>query len=104
MSEGPEKREVRLNVRLPDQLAGGVWSNFALVHHSEHEFTIDFVRLDSASLNADGEMQGIVVTRVGLSPLFVRQLIAALEENWAKYAKKAMPREVYGDEDDRHDD
>lgn len=94
----PDLRNVHLNVRMPEQLAGGVWSNFALVHHSEHEFTIDFVRLDSASLSAEGEMQGIVVSRVGLSPLFVRQLIRALEDNWAKYAKKAMPREVYGDE------
>lgn len=100
----PEMRDVHLNVRLPDELAGGVWSNFALVHHSEHEFTIDFVRLDSASLNAEGQMQGVVVARVGLSALFVRQLISALEGNWAKFAKKAMPREVYGDDDDRNAD
>lgn len=99
MSESPERRDVRLNLRLPETQAGGVWSNFAVVHHSEHEFTIDFVRLDSSSISDEGEMQGIVVARVGVSPLFVRQLITALEDNWAKYAKKAMPREVYGDED-----
>ena len=29
----------------PGQLAG-VWANFAQVSHSEHEFTLDFVRLD----------------------------------------------------------
>jgi len=100
MSESEEPREVRLNVKLPEPLAGGVWSNFARVHHSEHEFTIDFMRLDYASLNDEGEMQGIVVARVGLSPLFVQQLIDALQGNWAKYAKKALPREVYGDEPD----
>jgi hypothetical protein len=94
-----EKREVRLNVRLPDQQRGGVWANFAAVHHSEHEFTIDFVRLDYSAVSDDGEMQGIVVARVGVSPLFVRQLISALEDNWSKYAKKALPREVYGDDD-----
>jgi Protein of unknown function (DUF3467) len=102
MSSGEEKREVHLNIKLPDEQMGGVWSNFARVHHSEHEFTIDFMRLDFASISPEGEMQGIVVTRVGLSPLFVRQLIAALEENWSKYAKKAMPREVYGDDSDDH--
>lgn len=100
----PEKNEVRLNVRLPEQLAGGVWSNFAGVHHSEHEFTIDFMRLDYSSISAEGEIQGIVVARVGVSPLFVRQLIAALEENWSKYARKALPKEVYGDESDGQDD
>jgi hypothetical protein len=29
----------------PAQMAG-VWANFAQVSHSEHEFTLDFVRLD----------------------------------------------------------
>jgi len=98
MTDEPEPKEVRLNVTLPEQLAGGVWSNFARVHHSEHEFTIDFMRLDYASVSDEGEMQGIVVARVGVSPLFVRQLITALEGNWDKYAKKALPKEVYGDE------
>jgi hypothetical protein len=98
MSEQPENREVHLNIKLPEAQAGGVWANFAGVNHSEHEFTIDFMRLDYSSLNADGEMQGIVVARVGVSPLFVRQLIDALEDNWAKYAKKSMPREVYGND------
>lgn len=100
MSEGGlERQEVRLNVRLPESQAGGVWANFARVGHSEHEFTIDFIRIDYASITTEGEMQGVVVARVGVSPLFVRQLITALEDNWSKYAKKALPREVYGDDD-----
>lgn len=101
MADDEEKEGLRLNVRLPEAQAGGVWANFAGVNHSEHEFTIDFMRLDYSSLSEDRSINGIVVARVGVSPLFVRQLIAALEENWAKYAKKAMPKEVYGhDESD----
>lgn len=103
MSEKEEPREVRLNVRLPEQQAGGVWANFAQVHHSEHEFTIDFMRLDYSSVSEDGEMQGIVVARVGVSPLFVQQLVDALQENWKKFARKSLPREVYGDEPDDHE-
>ncbi len=61
------------------------------------------MRLDYSSLTEDGVINGVVVARVGVSPLFVRQLIAALEDNWAKYAKKAMPREVYGDEPESDD-
>lgn len=96
-----DKRELQLQVRIPEQQQVGVWANFARVNHSEHEFTIDFVRIDYASVS-DDQVQGIVVARVGVSPLFVRQLIGALEDNWAKYAKKAMPREVF-DGDDRED-
>lgn len=95
-----EQRRVHLNVHLPEGQAGGVWANFAGVSHSEHEFTIDFVRVDYSSISEQGEVQGIVVARVGVSPLFVRQLIQALEDNWSRYAKKAMPKEVYGDDAD----
>lgn len=98
MADEPDKRDVRLNVSIPEQQQSGVWANFARVNHSEHEFTIDFVRIDYGSARED-EIDGVVVARVGVSPLFVRQLIAALEDNWAKYAQKAMPREVYGGDD-----
>lgn len=72
-------------------MLGGVWANFAAVSHSPYEFTIDFVRLDFAS------KQGVVVSRINLSPLFVTELREALEANWAQYVEKAMPREVRGD-------
>jgi|SRR5581483_2485451 len=74
----------------PSQLAG-VWANFAQVSHSEHEFTLDFVRFD---YSAPPPGRGIVVARVSVSPLFVTQLIDALSDNWQKYAQKALPREV----------
>jgi hypothetical protein len=74
MADEAENREVGLNVRLPEAMAGGVWANFAGVSHSEHEFTIDFMRLDYSHVDADNQLDGIVVARVGVSPLFVRQL------------------------------
>jgi hypothetical protein len=39
-------------------------------------------------------VQGVVVSRVNLSPLFVRQLMDALDDNWKKYVAKSMPEEV----------
>ena len=77
----------------PSQMAG-VWANWAQVSHSEHEFTLDFVRLEYAA----DPPRGIVVSRVSVSPLFVTQLIDALTDNWKTYAQKAMPREVHGDD------
>ena len=79
----------------PSQMAG-VWANFAQVSHSEHEFTLDFVRLESA---VPPPGRGIVVARVSVSPLFVTQLIDALTDNWKKYAQKALPREARDDSD-----
>ena len=40
--------------------------------------------------------RGIVVARVSMSPLFITQLIDALQKNWSGYAQKAMPRDLLG--------
>lgn len=77
----------------PSQMAG-VWANWAQVSHSEHEFTLDFVRMDSS---AGPPGRGVVVSRVAVSPLFVTQLIDALTDNWEKYAEKALPKEARDD-------
>lgn len=83
----------------PAQMAG-VWANFATVSHSVHEFQIDFVRLDTSAPN-----RGIVVARVAVSPLFVTQLIDALQANWDKFVPKVMPKEVQdGDEPEEQDE
>ena len=75
----------------PDQL-GGVWANAAAVRHSPHEFTIDFLRCEFDDVGK--AKQGLLVQRVNMSPLFVSQLISALQENWSKYASKAMPHDL----------
>jgi hypothetical protein len=74
----------------PEHMAG-VWANFARVSHSMYEFTLDFVRLDFSNAPPNG----IVVARVSVSPLLISQLIDALQSNWDKYARKALPKEVY---------
>ena len=79
-----------LNLHLDLKDVGGVWANFAAIKHSDYEFTIDFARLDFTPEGANG----VVVSRVNISPLFVLQLIQALETNWSEYSKKAMPPEV----------
>jgi hypothetical protein len=78
----------------PDQM-GGVWANAAAVRHSPHEFTIDFLRCDFDDTGKAAA--GILVQRVNMSPLFVTQLIAALQDNWSKYADKSMPKDLLDD-------
>lgn len=77
-------------ISVPESVSGGVWANFAAVSHSPYEFTIDFVRLDFAH-GTDTVMPGQVVARVNLSPLMVTQLLEALDQNWQKYAERALP-------------
>ena len=94
MSEQPQPPQFDIIID-PSQFAG-VWANFAKVSHSPHEFTLDFIRLEYGS---GPPVQGIVVARVSVSPLFVSQLIDALNKNWTKYAEKALPKEARDDPD-----
>jgi hypothetical protein len=85
---GGEEPKLEIIVQ-PEQLAG-VWANEARVGWSEHEFTIDFVRLDPF------QPRGIIVARVSGSAAFVMQLIEMLRAVWHDWARKAMPPEVEG--------
>ena len=85
--------QANVTIRIED--AGGVWANYAQVSHSPYEFTLDFVRMDYNQTPP----QGLVVARVNMSPLLVSQLIEALGTNWTAYAQKALPGEVYGNDD-----
>jgi hypothetical protein len=82
--------EIVPSIVIQEKDLAGIWANWAAVSHSPYEFTIDFARLSYG----ETPPSGIIVQRVNLSPLFVRQLIDTLEENWAKYAEKALPKEV----------
>ena len=82
-------------IALQSEHMAGVWADWAQVSHSDHEFTLDFVRMDST---APPPGRGIVVARVAVSPLFITPLIDALNTNWQACAAKAMPREMRGDE------
>lgn len=79
-------------ISISEREQAGVWANFAQVSHSPYEFTLDFARVDFSQTPP----QGLVVARVSLSPLLVTQLIEALQANWDKFAKRALPEEVYG--------
>ena len=92
MSDPQPEGQVPVNINIAPEMFGGVWANFAVVAHSEYEFTIDFIRVDHS------RQQGLVTSRVNLSPLFVTQLLEALQTNWDQYAKKAMPKEVQDDD------
>ncbi|MBD0349208.1 MAG: DUF3467 domain-containing protein [Thermoleophilia bacterium] len=77
-------QERQLNIHLdPDHLAG-VYANFANITFSDYEFTITFARIDHDV--SDGEIPGVVVSRVNMSPRFMRELLSAMEDSWSKWS------------------
>jgi len=78
-----DDRERQINIHFSPEIMAGVYANFANVSHSEYEFTITFARVDHEV--EDDEIPGVVVSRVNLSPRFMRELIDAMEDNYSKF-------------------
>jgi hypothetical protein len=82
--EPPPERQINIHFS-PEEMAGH-YANFANVSHSDYEFTITFARVDHEV--EDEEVPGVVVTRVNLSPRFMRELIDAMEDNFSKWSTR----------------
>jgi hypothetical protein len=81
-----EGQERQLNIHVePDKLAG-VYANFAQVSFSDYEFTITFARIDHEV--EEGDIPGVVVSRINLSGRFMRELLDAMQDSWSKWSAR----------------
>ena len=78
--------ERHLNIHFSPEIMAGVYANFANVSHSDYEFTVTFARVDHEV--EDDEVPGVVVSRVNLSPRFMKELIDAMSDNYSKWQTK----------------
>lgn len=98
LSEGvPEKRDIGVGV--PPELENGVYANFAVVHHTQHEVTIDFCQLGTNPGSPEESPMAKVVSRVHIPPTFVTPLLKAVSEN-AFRREDALQRLEKGDQDE----
>jgi Protein of unknown function (DUF3467) len=81
--DDPGRPERHINIHFSSEIMAGVYANFANVSHSDYEFTITFARVDHEV--EDEEIPGVVVSRVNLSPKFMRELIDAMQDNYSKW-------------------
>jgi hypothetical protein len=79
------KKQNKINIELPEEIAEGVYSNLAIISHSNTEFVVDFIRL------LPNVPKAKVKSRVILTPLHAKRLIRALSENLAKYESQFGP-------------
>ena len=78
-----ESHERQLNIHLDPENLAGVYANFANVSFSDYEFTLTFARIDHEV--EEGDVPGVVVARVNMSPRFMRELIDAMNDSWSKW-------------------
>lgn len=76
-----DKEQQQINVELSDDVAEGIYSNLAMIAHSNSEFVVDFIRL------MPGIPKAKVKSRIIMTPDHAKRLLLALKDNIEKYEK-----------------
>jgi hypothetical protein len=69
----------QINIELPEDIAEGIYSNLAIISHSNTEFVVDFIRM------MPNVPQAKVKSRIILTPEHAKRLLGALMDNVRKY-------------------
>ncbi len=76
------KKTNQVNIELSEEIAEGIYSNLAIISHSNSEFVIDFIRL------LPNVPKAKVKSRIILTPEHAKRLLKALSDNINKYEKQ----------------
>lgn len=68
-----------LNIELSEEIAEGIYSNLAIISHSNSEFVVDFIRMMPNVPKAK------VKSRIVLTPQHAKRLLHALRDNVQKF-------------------
>ncbi len=77
--EDQKNNNNQLQIELTEEIAQGIYSNLAIITHSNSEFVLDFVRV------MPGIPKANVKSRIILTPEHAKRLLLALQENIQKY-------------------
>jgi len=77
--ENAKNKTAQLQVELKEEIGEGIYSNLAIISHSNTEFVLDFIRV------MPGLPKANVKSRIILTAEHAKRLQIALAENIAKY-------------------
>jgi hypothetical protein len=69
----------QLNIDLSEEIAEGIYSNLAIITHSNSEFVLDFIKI------MPGVPKAKVKSRIVLTPQHAKRLLMALKDNIRKF-------------------
>jgi hypothetical protein len=73
------KPQHQIDIELTEEIAEGIYSNLAIITHSQSEFVIDFVKM------MPGIPKAKVKSRILLTPQHAKRLLKALADNIATF-------------------
>src|SRR5476651_1057548 len=74
-----DQNEHQLNIELSEEISEGIYSNLAIITHSNAEFVLDFIRI------MPGTPKAKVKSRIIVTPEHAKRLLTALGDNIEKY-------------------
>ncbi|HRH71415.1 MAG: DUF3467 domain-containing protein [Flavobacteriales bacterium] len=75
----------QLNIEISEEVADGIYSNLAIITHSNSEFVVDFIRV------MPGVPKAKVKARVLLTPQHAKRLMRAMADNIQKFEQVHGP-------------
>jgi hypothetical protein len=79
MAQNDMDQQNQLNIELSEEMAEGVYSNLAVITHSNAEFVIDYINIMPNAPKAK------VKSRIILAPQHAKRLMKALTDNIKKF-------------------
>lgn len=79
MAEDKKPKQGQINIELEESVAQGIYSNLAIINHSQSEFVIDFVTI------MPGVPKSKVKSRIVLTPQHAKRFLKALNDNVARF-------------------
>jgi len=85
-----ENQDMKLEIRMNDDIASGQYINMAVVNHNDSEFVIDCIYVQPQAAKAQ------VQSRLITSPRHAKRLLLALQNNIEQYEKEYGPIDLIG--------
>lgn len=79
MTEDNKSNQQQMNIELSEEVAEGIYSNLAIIAHSQSEFVVDFIKM------LPNVPKAKVKSRIILTPSHAKRLMSALADNIRKY-------------------
>jgi len=78
------KKDVKIEVKVDESIASGIFSNLTNISNSPEEFILDFLFVHPAPPPGFGKL----ISRIILTPLHAKRLLLALNNNVKEYEKR----------------
>ena len=77
--EENQNKDGQINIELDEKVAQGIYSNLAIINHSQSEFVVDFITI------MPGVPKSKVKSRIVLTPQHAKRFLKALNDNVKRF-------------------